>query len=124
MYSVAEAAGGADAAAENSGGLLGPLIEALDITLQTLQTGLETLHVPYSYGFSIILLTLLVKVVTFPLTKAQVESTLAVQTLKPRIDLIKVRPTHVELRGGSAMHPSYAIHVRKLGACCQQAPPA
>ena len=36
-----------------------------------LDSGLNTLHVPYSYGFSIILLTLLVKVATFPLTKKQ-----------------------------------------------------
>ena len=38
---------------------------------QVLDKGLDTLHVPYSYGFSIILLTLLVKVATFPLTKKQ-----------------------------------------------------
>jgi len=38
---------------------------------QVLDSGLNTLHVPYSYGFSIILLTLLVKVATFPLTKKQ-----------------------------------------------------
>ena len=30
------------------------------------------LHVPYSYGFAIILLTVLVKAATFPLTKKQV----------------------------------------------------
>lgn len=34
--------------------------------------GLEKLSVPYSYGFSIIILTLLVKVATFPLTQKQV----------------------------------------------------
>ena len=30
------------------------------------------LHVPYSYGFAIILLTVLVKALTFPLSKKQV----------------------------------------------------
>lgn len=30
------------------------------------------MHVPYSYGFAIILLTVLVKAATFPLTKKQV----------------------------------------------------
>ncbi len=105
--------------------------------LQTIQNGLEAAHVPYSYGFSIILLTALIKLVTYPLTKQQargcddvigghlkaqvllsrltqegtrgngsvllsdphispfnvpqVESALAVQSLKPRIDLIKQR---------------------------------
>ncbi len=33
---------------------------------------LEKANVPYSYGFAIILLTVLVKVATFPLSKKQV----------------------------------------------------
>lgn len=40
--------------------------------MQVLKDGLSTLHVPYSYGFAIILLTVLVKAATFPLTKKQV----------------------------------------------------
>ena len=39
-----------------------------------LQTGLDKLHVPYSYGWSIILLTLLVKTALFPITRKQVSS--------------------------------------------------
>jgi hypothetical protein len=39
-----------------------------------LKDGLLSLHVPYSYGFAIILLTVLVKAATFPLTKKQVKS--------------------------------------------------
>lgn len=39
---------------------------------QVLKDGLSTVHVPYSYGFAIILLTVLVKAATFPLTKKQV----------------------------------------------------
>ncbi|KAL2925371.1 Inner membrane protein ALBINO3 chloroplastic [Bienertia sinuspersici] len=56
-----------------------------------LKDGLSTLHVPYSYGFAIILLTVLVKVATFPLTKQQVESTLAMQNLQPKIKAIQER---------------------------------
>jgi membrane protein insertase Oxa1/YidC/SpoIIIJ len=41
---------------------------------QVLKDGLLSLHVPYSYGFAIILLTVLVKAATFPLTKKQVKS--------------------------------------------------
>lgn len=37
-----------------------------------LKDGLTAVHVPYAYGFAIILLTVLVKVATFPLTKQQV----------------------------------------------------
>lgn len=39
---------------------------------QVLKDGLATVHVPYAYGFAIILLTVLVKIATFPLTKKQV----------------------------------------------------
>lgn len=39
---------------------------------QVLKDGLAAVHVPYSYGFAIILLTVIVKVATFPLTKQQV----------------------------------------------------
>lgn len=37
----------------------------------SLQDGLKKLNVPYSYGWSIVALTALIKVVTFPLTKKQ-----------------------------------------------------
>lgn len=53
------------------------------------QTRLDGLHVPYSYGWSIIALTAGIKLLTFPLTKQQVESSLAMQNLKPEIDKIK-----------------------------------
>lgn len=37
-----------------------------------LKDGLSAVHVPYSYGFAIILLTVIVKAATLPLTKQQV----------------------------------------------------
>lgn len=77
--------------AKSGGGVLAPLTNTLEVLLGSFQGILDTLHVPYSYGYSIILLTLVVKAATYPLTKQQVESALAVQTLKPRIDLIKAR---------------------------------
>ncbi|KAK9867480.1 hypothetical protein WJX84_010454 [Apatococcus fuscideae] len=76
---------------QSSGGWLGPLTDGLQQTLQYLQHGLEQLHVPYTYGWAIVLLTILVKTATLPLTKIQVESSLAVQNLKPTIDAIKAR---------------------------------
>uniref|UniRef100_A0A2N9F3D9 Membrane insertase YidC/Oxa/ALB C-terminal domain-containing protein n=1 Tax=Fagus sylvatica TaxID=28930 RepID=A0A2N9F3D9_FAGSY len=56
-----------------------------------LKDGLTAVHVPYAYGFAIILLTIIVKVVTYPLTKQQVESTLAMQNLQPKIKAIQQR---------------------------------
>ncbi|GKC34621.1 inner membrane protein PPF-1, chloroplastic-like protein, partial [Tanacetum coccineum] len=54
-----------------------------------LKDGLSSVHVPYSYGFAIILLTVLVKLATLPLTKQQVESTLAMQNLQPKLKAIQ-----------------------------------
>nr|ADF43128.1 ALB3p [Chlamydomonas reinhardtii] len=81
----------AGAAPQRAGGWVAPVADALEQVLYALQEGLDKLHVPYSYGYSIILLTLIVKLLTYPLTKQQVESAMAVQALKPRIDLIKDR---------------------------------
>ena len=47
--------------------------------------GLEGLNVPYSYGYAILVLTVVVKLVTFPLTKKQVEGSIAMQALQPRV---------------------------------------
>ena len=55
MYTLADAA---DATAEvavqttKKGGLIGPLAEAMEVVLKLLDQGLESLHVPYAYGFS------------------------------------------------------------------------
>ncbi|KXZ53449.1 ALB31 protein [Gonium pectorale] len=88
---AAAAADAAAAAPQRAGGWVAPLADALEQVLYVLQAGLDKLHVPYTYGYSIILLTLIVKLITYPLTKQQVESAMAVQALKPRIDLIKDR---------------------------------
>lgn len=48
------------------------LMCVIEFELQVLKDGLSTVNVPYSYGFAIILLTVLVKAATFPLTKKQV----------------------------------------------------
>lgn len=95
LYTLADAAVSAapDAAApvEKNGGWFGFISDAMEVVLKVLKGGLATLHVPYSYGFAIILLTVLVKVVTYPLTKQQVESTLAMQNLQPKIKAIQER---------------------------------
>nr|XP_048324524.1 inner membrane protein PPF-1, chloroplastic [Ziziphus jujuba var. spinosa] len=103
LYTLADAAvavdsasGGAaststDAAAQKNGGWFGFISEAMEFVLKVLKDGLSAVHVPYAYGFAIILLTVIVKVATFPLTKQQVESTLAMQNLQPKIKAIQER---------------------------------
>ncbi|QDZ20076.1 membrane protein insertase [Chloropicon primus] len=61
----------------------------LETFLKGIDGVLEFVHVPYSYGFSIILLTILVKAGTFPLSKKQLESNLQIQSLQPQINKLK-----------------------------------
>ena len=101
MYTLADAAvavdsGGSagDSAAttvQKSGGWFGFISDAMEFVLKVLKDGLSAVHVPYSYGFAIILLTVIVKVATLPLTKQQVESTMAMQNLQPKIKAIQQR---------------------------------
>ncbi|WOH16614.1 hypothetical protein DCAR_0936172 [Daucus carota subsp. sativus] len=63
----------------------------METVLKVLKNGLSSVHAPYAYGFAIILLTVLVKAATFPLTKKQVESTMAMRSLQPQIKAIQQR---------------------------------
>ncbi|XP_057509737.1 ALBINO3-like protein 1, chloroplastic [Actinidia eriantha] len=63
----------------------------METVLKFLKDGLSAVHVPYAYGFAIILLTILVKAATFPLTKKQVESAMAMRSLQPQIKAIQQR---------------------------------
>ncbi|GHV43457.1 membrane protein insertase YidC [Spirochaetia bacterium] len=67
----------------NSGGFLAPLEKVLKWLLMIFQRGV------HNYGVSIILLTLLVKILLFPLTKKGSESTLRMQALGPKIKEIQ-----------------------------------
>ncbi|KAG1339275.1 putative ALBINO3-like protein 1, chloroplastic [Cocos nucifera] len=82
-YTLADAAVAADpfstgAAATTSvqknGGWFGFISDAMKVVLKVLKDGLTAIHIPYAYGFAIILLTVIVKVATFPLTKKQVNN--------------------------------------------------
>ncbi|KAF8030866.1 hypothetical protein BT93_D0146 [Corymbia citriodora subsp. variegata] len=85
------ASGSTDVAAQKNGGWFGFISDGMEFVLKVLKDGLSAVHVPYAYGFAIILLTVIVKVATFPLTKQQVESTLAMQNLQPKIKAIQQR---------------------------------
>ncbi|XP_078177735.1 inner membrane protein ALBINO3, chloroplastic-like [Carex rostrata] len=100
MYTLADAAvvaadpvagSAADTTTQKNGGWFGFISDGMEVVLKILKDGLSALHVPYAYGFAIILLTVIVKVATLPLTKQQVESTLAMQTLQPKLKAIQER---------------------------------
>ncbi|MCO5565043.1 hypothetical protein L7F22_018713 [Adiantum nelumboides] len=70
---------------------LSGITNLLESFLKTLQGGLQTFHVPYSFGFAIIMLTVIVKAITLPLTQKQVESSMAMQNLNPKVKAIQER---------------------------------
>eukprot|EP00798_Chlamydomonas_sp_ICE-L_P013718 gene13718-19613_t len=85
---VAATAATTGVAADRGADFLADLFESI---LTVLDNMLETAHVPYSYGFAIILLTIMVKAITFPLSKKQVESTVAMQALQPSIKELQAK---------------------------------
>eukprot|EP00262_Sarcandra_glabra_P003574 TRINITY_DN1431_c0_g1_i1.p1 TRINITY_DN1431_c0_g1~~TRINITY_DN1431_c0_g1_i1.p1 ORF type:complete len:540 (+),score=95.07 TRINITY_DN1431_c0_g1_i1:110-1729(+) len=95
LYTIADAAAAlssdsASGATRNSDWLSG-ITNYMESVLKVLKDGLSAFHVPYAYGFAIILLTVLVKAATFPLTKKQVESALTMRSLQPQIKAIQQR---------------------------------
>ncbi|KAL2903453.1 ALBINO3-like protein 1 chloroplastic [Bienertia sinuspersici] len=98
LYTIADAAvansdvvDASSATTKQNGDWLSGITSTMETVLKVLKDGLTTLHVPYSYGFAIILLTVLVKAATFPLSKKQVESGMAMRSLQPQIKAIQQR---------------------------------
>jgi YidC/Oxa1 family membrane protein insertase len=79
------------AAVPRDNGWLSPIVNALDFVHGNIEGLFQSVSLPYAYGWSIVSLTAFVKLLTWSLTKKQVESAMAVQQLKPRIDVIKER---------------------------------
>ncbi|KAM6589485.1 hypothetical protein CsatA_012090 [Cannabis sativa] len=97
LYTVADAAVSSSSssdtvttAKQNSDWFTG-ITNYMETILKILNDGLSALHVPYAYGFAIILLTVLVKAATFPLTKKQVESAMSMRALQPQVKAIQQR---------------------------------
>lgn len=101
LYTIADAAvSTSDAAVSSSDTVSGTkqssdwfsgITNIMESVLKVLKDGLSTLHVPYAYGFAIILLTILVKAATFPLSKKQVESAMAMRSLQPQVKAVQQR---------------------------------
>ncbi|GMP82546.1 hypothetical protein CsSME_00036799 [Camellia sinensis var. sinensis] len=89
LFTIADAA----ASTKQNSDWLSGITFYMENVLKVLADGLATLHVPYAYGCAIILLAVLVKAATFPLSKKQVESAMAIQSLQPQIKAIQQRYT-------------------------------
>lgn len=86
---VTDSAANAATSSTSGGGPFDIVVDIFDAFLKLLDDVLEGLGIPYSYGYAIILLTIIVKVGTFPLTKQQVESSLNMQALQPKMKEIQ-----------------------------------
>lgn len=98
LYTIADAAVSSSdtaitttttAAAKQNNDWFSGITNYMETILKVLKDGLSTLHVPYAYGFAIIMLTVLVKAATFPLTRKQVESAMAMRSLQPQVKAIQ-----------------------------------
>lgn len=69
----------------NSFFLAHPMINVLVLIYQTL----NFLHIPYSLGFSIIVLTVLIRLLLYPLTASQLRATKKMQELNPHLSRLK-----------------------------------
>ena len=86
--------GAASDAAEETGsqrmeGILSPISDRLESFVLGTQALFEKQGVPYPLGSSIIFTTFVVKALTYPFTKSQVEATLNIQNLAPQTDAVR-----------------------------------
>lgn len=74
--------------------LINPIINVLVLIYQTL----SLLGIPFALGFAIITLTVLIKLVTYPLTTTQLKSAQKMQAIKPHLDRLKDKHGHDKAR--------------------------
>jgi len=86
---AAKIASGEIQAPQRMEGWLAPVSDALEKLLFSIQGQLQAIGVPYATGNAIIIVTILVKAVTFPLTRDQVVSSLNMKNLQPQIAAIR-----------------------------------
>jgi YidC/Oxa1 family membrane protein insertase len=66
-------------------GIWGSFVNFIALSLIYLDNVLKSWGIPYAFGFSIILFTVLVRLATFPLNMQQIKSSKAMQELQPRM---------------------------------------
>jgi len=89
---VADGAADAAVAAADSNGWFGFLTAPIEVLLQGIHGGFTSAGLSSNaWGLSIITMTVLIKALTFPLTKSQLESTNKMQALQPTIKGIQAK---------------------------------
>ena len=93
---------------------LGPVINLLVLIFQ----GLSALHIPGALGFSIVILTVLIRVLVWPFMSSQIKVTKKMADLKPHLDELKKKHKDDKKTLASAQMALYKEHgVNPAGGC-------
>lgn len=93
---------------------MGPIINLLVLIYQ----GLQTIHLPGTLGFSIILLTVVVRILVWPFMSSQIKATKKMADLKPHLAELKNRHQDDKKALASAQMALYKEHgVNPAGGC-------
>lgn len=93
---------------------LGPIINLLVLIFQ----GLQLLHLPGALGFSIIILTILIRIMVWPFMTSQIKATKKMADLKPHLDVLKQKHKDDKQALASAQMALYKEHgVNPAGGC-------
>jgi YidC/Oxa1 family membrane protein insertase len=99
-------------------GLWGRFINLLAIILVSLDNWLRSIGIPYSFGFAIILFTILVRLATFPLNVQQIKSSKAMQELQPKMKELQEKYKGDREKLAQEQMKLYKEHgVNPLGGC-------
>ena len=98
--------------------LWGRFINLLAVILVSLDSILKNIGLPYSFGFAIILFTLLVRLATFPLNVQQIKSSKAMQELQPKMKELQEKYKNDKEKLAQEQMKLYKEHgVNPLGGC-------
>lgn len=92
----------------------GPILNLLVLIL----VGLNFLHIPGAFGLSIIILTILIRILVWPLMSTQLKSAKKMQDLKPHLDALKSKHKGDKQAFAKAQMDLYKEHgVNPAGGC-------
>ena len=93
---------------------LGPIINLLVLIFQAL----SFLHIPGALGFSVMLMTIVIRLLVWPFMASQIKATQKMAQLKPHLDLLKTKHKDDKQALASAQMALYKEHgVNPAGGC-------
>jgi YidC/Oxa1 family membrane protein insertase len=93
------------------------IITPIKWVLESLNSLLSGIGIPYSFGFAIILFTLAIKLVTAPLNAKQIRSSKAMQDLQPKLKEMEKKYKDKDERAKKQMEMYKEAGINPLGGC-------